>query len=260
MTNLNIAYLNRADSATLTASPAAASTAPVTYLQNDSRTYKMQAAAVGAQDIKGEWGGTAYTVGCVRLDRTNLADGDTWRIQLYSDAAWTTGVYDSGTIAPFTTDLFDDWSYSVAEKFFTAVAGVKSFKITVTSAAVFQASRLFVGPYTTAQYNPVYGLQLGWSTNSTQTRRGSGTLGTSTRSQWRTMVFDMLARDDAQRNIWMEIARYCGNTKTVWVSVFPGLGTARERDHSMFGKFEQSPMIKISGFNNYDFSITLNEL
>lgn len=260
MTNLAIAYINRADSATLTASPVAGTSTPVTYLQNDARGYQFAATAAGAQDIKGTWGGTAYAIGCVRLDRTNLADGDTWRIQLYSDAAWTTGVYDSGTIAVFTAGTFASWSFSVAEKLFTEVAGVKSFKITVTSAAVFQSSRLFVGTYTNAQYNPKLGLSAGWDGNSTQVRKDGGSLGVNVKSQWRTMSFDMFASTETERAIWNEIGRYAGNTKTVWVSVFPGVGGTQERDYSVMGKFEKSPAQKITQYTQYDFSLTLNEV
>lgn len=260
MSNLAIGYINLADSATLTADPIAGSLTPVTYLQNDSRGDLFKATASGTQAIKGTWGGTAYTIGCVHLDRTNLADGDTWRIQYYSDAAWTTQVYDSGTIAPFATDLYDAWGYSNADKFTTVTASVKSFKITIVSAAIFQAARLFVGNYVTAAYNPKYGASVGWETSSKQERRDGGSLGANVKAQWRSMSFDMFATTEAERAQWLEIGRYAGITKTVWISVFPSLATTQERDYSMIGKFEQSPATKWSDVNQYDFSIKLNEV
>ena len=260
MSNLAITYKNLADSATLTASPAAGTTTPVTYLQNDSRGDLFKATATGAQQIKGEWGGTAYTVSCVHLERTNLVDGDTWRIQLYSDVAWTTQVYDSGTVAPFATDLYDNWSYSNADLFFTPTASVKSFKITCTSAAIFQASRLVLGAYTTAEFNPRFGMSCGDITNSTHERRSGGSLGANVQAQWRLMVFDMLVTTEANRAAWNEIGRYCGNTKTVWVSVFPSLNTSQERDHSIVGKFEQAPSVKWTDYGQYDFQLTLSEI
>lgn len=260
MSNLAICYKNLADTATLTASPVAGSTTPVTYLQNDSRGDIFKATATGAQIIYGEWGGTAYTVSCVHLERTNLADGDTWRIQLYSDTAWTTQIYDSGTVSPFATNLYDDWTYSNADLFFTPTASVKSFKITCTSAAIFQASRLYLGAYTTAAYNPKIGMSAGYATNSTQERRAGGSLGANVQSAWRTLTFDMFASTEAERAIWNEIGRYCGTTGSVFVSVFPSLNTSQERDHSMIGKFEQPPQVKWTNYLQYDFSLTLNEL
>lgn len=260
MSNLIIGYLNRADSATLTASPAAASNAPITYLQNDSRGHVFAAAAVGAQEIKATWGGTAYTIGCVHLDRTNLADGDTWRIQYYSDAAWTTQVYDSGTVAPFATGQYTDWDYSNAEMLTTVTASVKSVKVSVTSAAIFHAARIFIGPYTTAAYNPKMGAVVTWDSNSAQARMSGGTLSVNAQAQWRSLAFDMSATTEAERAVWMEIGRYSSNVKSVWVSVFPGLGGTVERDLSIMGKFEQSPATKWSGYNQFDFSLKLNEV
>jgi len=260
MSNLAITYKNLADSATLTASPAADVSAPITYLQNDSRGHYFAAAAVGAQDIKGEWGGTAYTISCLRLDRTNLADGDTWRIQFYSDTAWTTGIYDSGTIAPFATDLYDNWSFSAAEKFFTPVASVKSFKITVTSAAVFHASRLYLGAYTTAEFNPLTDMISGWATNSTHARLGGGTLSSNVQSKWRKLTFEMLMTTEVNRAAWAEIGRYVGLDKSVWVSVFPNAGGTQKRDHSIIGKFEHGAEAKWAGYSQYNFSLSLNEV
>lgn len=261
MTNLSISYINCADSATLTANPAALATKPITYLQNDARGYLFGAAAPGSQEIKGTWSGTAYTVGHIKLDRTNLVDGDTWRVQLYSDTAWTTGVYDSGVVAPFAAGLFSTWSYSFAELWLASqTTGVKSFKITVVSASAFQASKLYVGPYTTAQWNPKYGMSMNWEGNSKQERWDSGTLGVQTRAQWRALNFDLFASTDAERAVWQEIGRYCGNFKTVSVSVFPNVGGAQERDNSMICKFEDSPEAKWSNLSIYDLSVKLKEI
>lgn len=260
MSNLTICYLNHGDSAVLSASPVALSNLPVAYLQNDSRGYMFGAATSGVQDIRGDWNNTAYTVGCIKLDRTNLADGDTWRVQLYSDVAWTTNIYDSGVISVFTTGLYSGFDYSSAELFFTAVSSVKSFKITITSAAAVRISRLFIGPTIVAGYNPQWGLSSGWSTNSTVTRTDGGSLRSNIGSQWRSLSFDMLLTTEADRSIWYEIARYCSTTKALWVSVFPGVGGVQERDHSFIGKLETNPMTRWGSFNQFDFSIKLSEI
>lgn len=257
---MRIVYKNLADLATLTADPVASTTDPVTYLQQDSRGHLFAAAASGTQAIKGTWGGTAYTVSAVRLERTNLADGDTWRVQLYSGADWTTEVYDSTAVAPFATDLYDNWSHSNADLFITPTASVKSFKITLSTAAAFQAARLVLGAYTEAEFNPMYGLSLGYDGNSEQMRREGGSMATVTRADWRSMSFDMLNTTEANRAAWNEIGRYAGNHKAVWVSVFPGTGGTQERDFSIVGKFTQAPQIGWNDVARYDFSLTINEL
>lgn len=258
MSTTKIAYINRADSATLTADPVALSTAPVTFLQSDRRGYIFSATSSAAQQIKGQWGGTAYPISYVRLDRTNMVNGDTWRIQLYSDAAWTTQVYDSGTIAPFTTE-FADWSFSFAEKWFTEVTGVKSFKITVTAATTLTAYRLFVGPSTTVTYDPNYGMTPSWVDNDENERTEGGSETTNQKSNWRKLVFDMSASTEADRAAWMEIGRRNGKRLQVVLSPFVGVGGTQERDHSIMGKFEESPSTRWSDVSLFDFSLVLNE-
>ena len=98
MANLRIGYLNHADAATLTASPLLDATGQETALQDDARSVCL-ATSTASQDIKGTWGGTAYTVSQLAVWRHNLAYSDTIRLYLYSDVAWTTGVYDSTALA-----------------------------------------------------------------------------------------------------------------------------------------------------------------
>ena len=262
-TNFRITYINLADSAVLSASPVATSTMPVTYLQNSDRGDVMLAVAAGTQAILGNWSGTAYTISHVRLDRTNLADGDTWRIQLYSDAAQVTQVYDSGTIAAFTTGLFTQngksWNFTFAELYLTAQTGVKSFKITVVTAGIFMAARLFMGAYTQATYNPKYGMANGWGSNHNQVRTDGGSNTAQTKSQWRTLAFDMFLMNEPDRALWNEIGRYSGKVASVAISVYPGAGGTLERDFSILGKFEDSPSYVINNNNKYDYSLKLNE-
>jgi hypothetical protein len=265
MSNLRIAYVNRADTATLTANPVVESTMPVTYLQNDSRGYVMRSTSTTAQEIKGEWGGTGYTLGCCSLYRHNLITNDTWRLQLYSDTTWTTSVYDSGTIDAFSDNTFDDWDFEFSVMWFTAVSGVKSFKLTITSSTnpdgYVEASRLFLGAYTEAEYNPKYGMSLGYESSANVVRSDGGSLYGGAKSRWRTLSFDIEITSESQRATWAEIGRFCGIDKTVLVSVYPGNATAAlERDYTLLGKFEKSPEQVASSFNLFDHSIKLLEI
>jgi hypothetical protein len=265
MSNLRIGYINLADSATLTADPVVEAADPVTYLQNDNRGYMMQSTGLTAQQIKGEWGGTAYTISMCALYRHNLVTNDSWRLQLYSDVAWTTQVYDSGTIDAFTDNIFDNWDFGFSTLWFTPTASVKSFKLTLTSSAnpdgYITASRLFIGAYTEANYNPNYGMNLGYETSSTQVRADSGSLHVNSKAKWRKMTFDLMVTSETDRALWLEIGRYCGVEKTVFVSVYPGDASATlERDHSIMGKFDKSPAQISSSFGTYDHQITLLEI
>jgi hypothetical protein len=259
MPNLRVGYLNYADLVTLTANPAAGALTPVTFLQNDNRGDFFKATSNASQDILGTIA-AGFTAGQLTLWRHNLAFGDTIRLQLYSDTAWTTGIYDSTALAAYTSGLFDSWGWGFTNRYFTPVANVKSFKITISAAAAVQVARLYLGPYTEAPYNPRYGFVLGVESSSKQSRSEGGSLRSDTRALWRSAAFDLYTQTEADRAAWYEISRYCDISKSLVASLFPGNGGAAERDHTLYGKFEKAPATKLTGVNLYDQSVRLLEL
>lgn len=261
MSNLRIGYLNYADSATITADPVATTTGPVTYLQSDARGDIFLASSAASQDIKGTWGGTSYTVSQLCLWRHNLVYTDTIRLILYPNADWTgTPTYDSTAVAAYASGLFTAWGWAFSNRYFTPAA-CKSFKVTVAaSAAALQCSRLYLGPYTEAPINPEYGAVFGIETNARQSRSEGGSLRSIVKADWRTAMFDMLVRTEADRAAWMEISRYCGISKSFVASLYPEVGGTEERDHTLFAKFEKHPATKLSDWGRYDFSMKLLEI
>jgi len=63
-----------------------------------SRVARTTNATTGSTIIKGT-AAAAHSIGVVMLSGTNLQSSATVRIRFYSDAAWTTNIYDSGAIA-----------------------------------------------------------------------------------------------------------------------------------------------------------------
>lgn len=260
MSNLRLGYLNRADAATLSSTPTLATAGPVTYLQSDSRGLISQASSTASQAIFGTWGGTAYTVSQFALWRHNLAYSDTVRLQLYSDAGWTTQVYDSTALAAYASGLFDNWDFAFTNRYF-AEQSCKSFKITIAaSVAAFECARLYLGPYTEAAINPQYGFVPGRDSTSKQSRSDGGSLRSNVKAYWRTQQFDMLLRTEADRAAWSEISRYCGTWNSFVASLYPGDGGTVERDNTIFGKFEKHPSEKLTDYGRYDFSMKILEL
>lgn len=257
--NARVGYLNYADAATLTATPAATTGTAVTYLQNDSRG-DVFGGAITSQVIKGTWGGTSYTVSNFSLWRTNLASTDTVQLQLHANADWTgTVTYNSGAVAVSAAGLFTDWGWSFICRYFTAAA-CKSFTITIVAAAAPQISRLYLGPYTEAPLNPAEGATIGYETNAKQNRSEGGSLRSLAKADWRVLTFDMMLQTEANRAIWLEIARYCGVVKPLLFCLNPDDTSYDFRDHTMFGKFDKSPMMRLTGPYQYDWSAKLLEL
>lgn len=259
MANLRIGYLNHADAATITATPTLTTAGPTSYLQNDARGLIAQASSTASQVITGTWGGTAYTVSELCLWRHNLAYNDTVRLELFSDAAWTTGVYDSTALAAYASGLFTDWGWAFSNRYFAATS-CKSFKITIAaSASAFECARLYLGPYTEAPVQAGEGLIITQETNARQSRSEGGSLRSIVKADWRSMAFEMMVGTEAYRAAWYEISRYCGISKSFVASLDPGGGGTLERDGTVFGKFERAPGMKL-GTNRYDFSMKILEL
>ena len=261
MSNLRIGYLNRFDSATLTVSPSLASGSLATYLQNDARGDVLLAAAAGSQVINATWGGTGYTLGQIALWRHNLLYSDTIRLQLYSDAAWTTQVYDSTALAAGVTGIMDAEGWvKFTNRYFTPQTNVKSAKITVSATSALSLSRVFLGPYTEAPINPQEGFQVGIGTNSRQGRGEAASLRTVVKGKWRTAAFDMMVKTEADRAAWFDVGNHCGIDYPFVVAANPGAGGTIERDTTYFAKFDgQSPTQKLYQ-NKHDFSMKIAEI
>lgn len=261
MSNLRIGFINLADLATLTVSPALGSNTPAYFLQNDARGLIAQATSTASQDITGTWGGTAYTISQFTLWRHNLVYSDTIRLILYPNADWTgTPVYDSTALAAYSSGLFTNWGWAFTNRYFTPAAAVKSFKITIAaSATALQASRLGLFAYIEAPINPQEGFTIGPDTNAKQSRSESGSLRTIAKADWRAAQFEMQVHTEAYRAIWAEVSRYCGITKSFVASAYPGDGAEIERDHTIFGKFDKPPAMKLYQ-NRFDFSMRILEL
>lgn len=254
MPNLRIAPRNFHDEATLTSADELTSL-PATNTQQVRRglVYRSSSATTPMVAIKGTLA-SARRVNCFAALRHNLYAASL-QLQLYSDAAWTTQVYDSTALA--AADLIAgayDWGYTPAGtnsqfdplvteapfRLFFAEQTVQSYQLTVSGtlgAAYAEIGRIFLGRYLELAINPSYGLGLGWQTSSQQVATRGGSLPTNDGARWRTLTFDLNAIGEAQRPTLLDIMAQCGLTRDMLVSVYPEDGTRRERDYTMNAKF-----------------------
>lgn len=262
MSNIRLGTLNRAVTATLTASPVEGLGA-VTNLQLDDRSLFV-AAASGTQTLYLTWGGTTLTDTALVLymDRLNAAYNDTLSIALYTNSDWTGAtLYAGGAVAAYTSGLYGAWGFSAIKRYFTATGSWKSAKLVFSTAAALQGARMYLGPYTEAPYNPAFGAQLSYESNSKQSRSEGGSLRAMRKALWRALQVEMMYRTEADRAAWLEIARYCDVDRMLLVDVFPGDASATlERDHCFLAKFEKSPAMKLADWSRYDQSARLLEI
>lgn len=254
-TNLVICSQNAIDQATLTASPATVSGFPVTNLQLGARSRVMRTNGTGTQEINFTFGGQGYYFNFMALMRHNLEAGATWRVQLFSDPAWTTQIYDSGTVAAFSYLTLDqlDWGFSrlgagaftgyestqFSRVFFNRCMGL-SGRITLSNAGnsdgYLLASRLFGGDALEVQWNPEKS-GWGWQENTSQTRSPGASLRSDAEEPFRVLQLDLAFTDETQREKLAHLIHDAGLRRDLFVSLWPGQDNAAERDYTFLGKF-----------------------
>lgn len=274
--NIRIITPNDADDATLSASPALETTLPVANLQDPSRSLVARSTSTATQDIKGTWSAAKMISACA-ITRHNLTSEGTWRVRLYSDAAWTTQVYDSGNVVaapakalgdiewgvdPLGASMFTGWDHTFSTMWFAAVAA-QSFKITLIDAGnpdgYFEASRLFIGRYLEPEINFEWDYGLEWREDTTQERTAGGTLRSDAQEPYRRLTFTLSDLSDSDRPKFTDWARKTGMRTDVFVSLFPEDATQKERDHAMACKMAEPPKYKGRAVNLHGAEFTLEE-
>lgn len=250
---LRIVPVNDFDSATLSVSPAAVSTLPVTNLQSNVRDDLWRSTDTTAHAITGNWAGNVRRVSHFSLwpvgDGTSLI-GSTVRLQLYSDLAMSSSVYDQ------TWDFFtpagpgwgdepwgafawgveaDDRTARLAplSKWFPYV-DASAFRITISSTGAFEGSyfearRIWLGEYQEAPFNAQRNMGHGWASGSEVDRNPFGPLRRKVGGQWRELRFDAVFTTEADRAKWTDIHYACDPGSEILVSLFPTASSERQR-------------------------------
>lgn len=253
--NLRIVPLNHWDAATLSTSAAPATGFPITNTQNSTRELVCLTTSNAAQDWLGTWAAspvrTATFFGMFLHTLGGPGSTGTIRVRFYSDAAWTTQIYDTTALAANNitpTDVYDfgigsndpfagTWPYWL---WFTETAAFRSVKISFANipGAALQASRIFIGKHLEVTYNAAYAGTLGWVDSSDKNRSRGGSLRTSVGPSYRVMDNALPWVPEAQRGSWLDIQRYCGTGRDFVMSLFPLDATRLERDYLLNAKFK----------------------
>lgn len=266
--------VNEADAATITAIPAAVATMPATNLQNPSRI-KMRCTQLTNQAIKLVWPSTRILSGLALL-RHNLTSQATWQVQIWSDAAATQLVWDSGVvptnpakalgdlqwgIEPLGASVFTGWAYAFSTLWFAPVAG-QAATITLTDSGnpdgFLQAARLFVGNYIEPINGASYGLKLKWTESTRQRRTDGGSLRSDAAEPYRTLAINLEWLSDSERSKLLEVGRLVGLRKDIFMSIYPEKGGALERDNTMQCKLT-SDIELTTLVGRYNAPLTLQE-
>lgn len=236
MPQLRIVPHNLHDDATVTGTGTAVAGFPVTYTQNTIRGRSLHISG-SSYVIKGTLAGTC-SASHLSLYRHTIAAGGTVTLELFSDAAWTSSVYDSTAldIACFTDDsvAFDFGLGAFYARtnvpfghWFTPTA-FQSYAITLAGISSPEVNRVFLGLGFEFQINPDYGAPLSWVSNADTNRTLGGSLRRNAGEQWRSLTLELNGIREAERQFLMDMMQRHGTSKDFVLSLFPEDGTLME--------------------------------
>lgn len=274
---MRIIVENLADAATLTDSPAMHYAAPAVNLQDQSREKVARTTGLSTQTIDVTLA-SARQISSVVIYRGNFTTAGLWRVKVYDTPAMGSLLYDSGDsylappkalgdldwgVDPLGASLFDGWGYVFAALWFATVTG-SFIRITLSDPTnpdgYMEASRLFVGAYIEPSTMPWPGLSLQWRDSSSQSRTDGGTLRTEAGAQFRALVVSGALMPEDQRTELTTLLKDAGLRQDVYVSVFPGENSARERDYQMQAKLVATDPIAMTAFGLTNQTLRLEEI
>lgn len=253
---LLLCVLNAIDEATMSASPAMRATLPPSNLQLPARGRVARSVnAVSPQDIKFTWNGAGHYINFLMVGRSNLDPGSTIRVRLYATPDWTgSAIYDSGTVTAidgptlgsldFGVDRLGGGEYDAwhgqqnTVLYFSrvlALSGIVTLENTGNAYGYLEASRLFAGDYLEVDYAPQTG-DFGWQDDVDQSRSAGGSLRSDGDIAYRALEIEMRFVNPNQRGAIVDLFRYAGRRKELFVALFPTDGGERGRDYTMLAK------------------------
>ena len=279
--NLRFCYVNLVDLTDTTIS-SDIETNP-TYVQSDLRSKYAQTTTLSGRSMTFDWGGSDNLVNFIHIDKHNLTKDATITFTLYSEqnalgtvlAQITPSCHLNLSQEDFAyetytpnTSVFTDWE---SNKYFTTgyfsdSYSCKSAKLEIddptNTDGFLQVGRVFIGYYIMPFDNPQWGLSLDWIDEINYNRSYSGSVNKNTKGtqQRRSLKFGFDRLEDGERAWWFKMLRNLKG-RSVFVSVFAGLGGSKERDYCLLGKLTKSSGITHPVYDTFNLkNVIIEEL
>jgi hypothetical protein len=253
MNNIRMLVRNLANSdvATITASPAMLSTLPETNLQQPIRRSKTaRTTSTAGQRFTIDFT-TAADVNMVAVGRHNWSTSATLRTRIQSAVGSpSTTSYDGGALAAWSTSGLDAYGIDVhteadfrhlknSVQYFALQSAAPELILDIADAAnadgYIEQTRLAIGRYFEFAYDPPYeGVDLTLEDSSIAGDADDGTTIVDKGYKKRVLNIDVRFIPDTDLPTFLALTRYLGRDKDGFISVYPGVGGAKELYHMMF--------------------------
>lgn len=246
--NLRLSPHNHHDDATL--SEVGTSVADFGPMNTQSvlrdRTLRGSAAGYTLRGVLDE----SRSASCLGIFRHALWGG-TVQLLLYSDAAWSTEVYDSTALAAesFTPVMTFDFGFPGGAPWrnnmpfahwMPGAVEFRSYEIVfdgTPSAGYFGAGRIFLGSHYEFSCNPDYGAPLSWDDNTDSDDTFGGSQRTNMGEQVRKWTIELNCLNENEFETMVAITEWCGMGRDFMISLFPDDDTTTGGLYTLNAKF-----------------------
>jgi hypothetical protein len=267
MANLRVIYNNIADVATITAN----TTEPGFAVANVKNTKKTSShRSTGNIAIYTLTWQTNQKVNAIALPATNLVDGSTIRVELYSTAGSTISIADSGTLTAakdkssdlfttaYTSNSFPYYGATKTSVWFPIEYTVQKVVITVTSNSPVDCSRIVCGTYWESTRQASNGITIGVTDNSVLTTTRAGDTYVDRKPMTENMQFQLQYLNDADRKKLLQIMQLHGSNGLMYFCVFPDNSNPElTQSYSIYGR-SQDNSLEYFMFSLYNRSLNIN--
>jgi hypothetical protein len=204
------------------------------------------------------------------------------RVKLFSDAAGTSVVYDSGNVLAVPPASFGNfgwgseplgvnhYTYSGVGVYAThwVTAGhvtCRRVEVAITDsqnpAGYLEASRLVIGNHWSPEVTADVGVQLGFDDRSSHSKTQSGDTRTTLRPRKKTLNFTLGALTDQEGAKVFGILNGIPLGKLLFVSLFPeNTDAGKEQAYQMFGRRSKVAPVALVHFNGASHAFALEEI
>jgi hypothetical protein len=270
MANVRIIYNNIADTATITSYVNPIATFGIANVQNIKKTSVHRSLTTGLVTYTLTWSAD-QKVSAIALPATNLVNGATIKVELFSTTTATTPIADSGTVTAakdrsvtvsggYSASSFPYIGATKTSVWFNTEYTVRKVVITVNNGTngYVDCARIVCGTYWESGRQVSNGITLGLTDSSILTTSRSGDIYVDRRPVSETMQFQLQYLYDTDRRNLLQIMRTCASNGLMYISIFPdNTNPEVTQTYSIYGR-AQDNNIEYAMFNLYNRSININ--
>ena len=268
MTNMRLIYENAAKTTNTITASTTAGTLSTANLQNDDKKSVWRATTTSGT-LTAIWT-AAQTINAVALPFCNLTSSATMRVRGYTNLADGSPAFDTTALAccAYVAGAFKNTGVAYFDRgggvyvslFFTGSA-VKKLVIdladSTNAAGYIEAGCLVIGDYWQPDYNPDWGLGIGWKDLSTHERSDNGSPKTDIKPRHKTISMSLSSMSETDKTTMLGIMRNWGVSNPIYFCLFPDAPT---QDNQIYGKLSQLGQLSFDFINRYKTSIEIEEI